>query len=92
MHRRRHPDDESWYNGPPYAVVERVFDEYDFEGCVAMGGSEDYFDDSGAFQGRTADPITPMGESTEESVGDLYYMLSDAMIRCIEELDHEDES
>lgn len=25
--------DESWYNGPPYAVVESVFDEYDFGGC-----------------------------------------------------------
>lgn len=27
------PDDPSWYNGPPYAVVEHVFDEYDFVGC-----------------------------------------------------------
>lgn len=25
--------DESWYNGPPYAVAETVFDEYDFGGC-----------------------------------------------------------
>ena len=25
--------DESWYNGPPYAVAEIVFDEYDFGGC-----------------------------------------------------------
>jgi hypothetical protein len=25
--------DESWYNGPPYAVQEVVFDEYDFDGC-----------------------------------------------------------
>lgn len=25
--------DESWYNGPPYAVVESVFDEYDQAGC-----------------------------------------------------------
>ena len=25
--------DESWYNGPPYAVAESVFDEYDFGGC-----------------------------------------------------------
>ncbi|MBP6820803.1 MAG: hypothetical protein KA368_04640 [Acidobacteria bacterium] len=25
--------DVSWYNGPPYAVVETVFDEYDFGGC-----------------------------------------------------------
>jgi len=25
--------DSSWYNGPPYAVSESVFDEYDMEGC-----------------------------------------------------------
>lgn len=24
-----HPEDESWYNGPPYAIVENVFNEYD---------------------------------------------------------------
>ena len=29
-----HDDDPSWYNGPPYAVVESVFDEYDIEGCT----------------------------------------------------------
>lgn len=28
-----HPDDPSWYNGPPYAVAETVFDEYDQQGC-----------------------------------------------------------
>ncbi len=28
-------DDESWYNGPPYAVAETVFDEYDRE-AVAL--------------------------------------------------------
>lgn len=26
-------EDKSWYNGPPYAVAESVFDEYDMEGC-----------------------------------------------------------
>jgi hypothetical protein len=26
-------EDPSWYSGPPYAVVESVFDEYDFGGC-----------------------------------------------------------
>jgi hypothetical protein len=26
-------DDASGYNGPPYAVAEQVFDEYDFGGC-----------------------------------------------------------
>ncbi len=25
--------DASWYNGPPYAVAEVVFDEDDLEGC-----------------------------------------------------------
>jgi hypothetical protein len=25
--------DENWYNGPPYAVREEAFDEYDMEGC-----------------------------------------------------------
>jgi hypothetical protein len=29
-----HPEDETWYTGPPYAVAEVVFDEYDFEACV----------------------------------------------------------
>jgi len=28
-----HEDDPSWYNGPPYAVAECTFDEYDVEGC-----------------------------------------------------------
>jgi hypothetical protein len=31
--RLNHDDDPSMYSGPPYAVVETVFDEYDFEGC-----------------------------------------------------------
>ncbi|MEI7843465.1 MAG: hypothetical protein WCI39_10595 [Gallionellaceae bacterium] len=26
--------DSSWYNGPPYAVSEMVFDEDDVEGCA----------------------------------------------------------
>ncbi|NOT61690.1 MAG: hypothetical protein HOP19_15860 [Acidobacteria bacterium] len=25
--------DESWYHGPPYAVAEAIFDEYDQAGC-----------------------------------------------------------
>lgn len=25
--------DQAWFNGPPYAVVENVFDEYDIENC-----------------------------------------------------------
>ena len=30
--RLDHDGDPSWYNGPPYAVAEWVFDEYDIEG------------------------------------------------------------
>lgn len=26
-------NDPSWLVGPPYAIVERVFDEYDLPGC-----------------------------------------------------------
>jgi hypothetical protein len=29
-----HEDDPSWYNGPPYAAAEIVFDEYDLETCA----------------------------------------------------------
>lgn len=29
-----HDDDPSWYNGPPYAVAEHVFDENDIEACA----------------------------------------------------------
>ena len=42
-----HDDDPSWYNGPPYAVAETVFDEYDLEAVtltqeewVAMFGED----------------------------------------------------
>lgn len=30
-------DDQSWFNGPPYAVAEMVFDEDDLEGCWDEG-------------------------------------------------------
>jgi hypothetical protein len=30
-----HPDDPSWYHGPPYAVAEMVFDEEDLLACEA---------------------------------------------------------
>jgi hypothetical protein len=26
-------NDPSWFNGPPFAVAEFVFDEYSIEGC-----------------------------------------------------------
>lgn len=29
---RLNAPDDSWYNGPPYAVPEVVFDEYDLDG------------------------------------------------------------
>ena len=29
-----HEDDPRWYNGPPYAVAETVFDEDDMAGCT----------------------------------------------------------
>ena len=29
-----HKDDPSWFNGPPYACAESVFDENDQEGCL----------------------------------------------------------
>jgi len=28
-----HQEDESWFNGPPYAVAEIVFDEDDQQAC-----------------------------------------------------------
>lgn len=28
-----HPD-QTWYNGPPYAVEELIFDEYGMRGCT----------------------------------------------------------
>jgi len=31
-----HSDDPSWYNGPPYAVAECVFDEYDQQGSPPL--------------------------------------------------------
>jgi hypothetical protein len=31
--RLNHDDDSAWYNGPPYAIVESVFDEFGIEGC-----------------------------------------------------------
>ncbi len=33
-----HPGLGSWYAGPPYAVTEYVFDEYDMPGCEILPG------------------------------------------------------
>ncbi len=30
---RSEAEAEGWFNGPPYAVAEVVFDEYDLDGC-----------------------------------------------------------
>jgi hypothetical protein len=38
--------DPAWYNGPPYAVAEHVFDEDGIEGCEPAP-KERIFDDSG---------------------------------------------
>jgi len=38
--------DPAWYNGPPYAVVEHVFDEDGIEDCE-RASQERIFDDSG---------------------------------------------
>ena len=32
---------EGWFRGPPYAVVESVFNENDIEGCAPVPGEED---------------------------------------------------
>ena len=33
-------DDDSWFAGPPYAVQEEVFDEYDTDGCSITPGTD----------------------------------------------------
>jgi hypothetical protein len=33
-------NDPSWYNGPPYAVAEIVFDEDDLKGCEPAAGAD----------------------------------------------------
>ena len=38
--------DPAWYNGPPYAVAESIFDEDDMEGCDPAPRKRSY-DDSG---------------------------------------------
>ena len=38
--------DPAWYDGPPYAVVEYLFDEEDIEGCSPALGPRRH-DDSG---------------------------------------------
>ena len=33
-------DDPQWFNGPPYAVAESTFDEYDIQGCSVTADVE----------------------------------------------------
>lgn len=42
---RTEAEAEGWFNGPPYAVAESVFDEYAIQGCSL---SPDDFDAPGA--------------------------------------------
>jgi hypothetical protein len=44
--RLNHDDDPFWYSGPPYPIVEHVFDEDGMEGC-SPAPAEREFDDSG---------------------------------------------
>ena len=40
-----HDDDPAWYNGPSYAVVEHVFDEYALEGLSPAPKRRGFDDD-----------------------------------------------
>jgi hypothetical protein len=34
-------EDPSWFNGPPYAVAENVFDEYSLQSCTRERNSDE---------------------------------------------------
>ena len=55
-----HDDDPAWYNGPPYALAEDVFDEYAIEGLSPAPKRRTY-DDSGKLKVvrwlRTKEPV-----------------------------------
>ena len=73
--RLDHDDDPSWYAGPPYAVVETVFDEYDFEGCEPAPERRTY--DASAFEAavphrrkrRRARKVAPKGRAKRRARG-----------------------
>ena len=54
-----HDDDPRWYNGPPYGVLEQVFDEYDLEG-ISPAPKRRKYDDSGRKQIVTVAVKKPM--------------------------------
>ena len=39
--RRSTTDDPSWFDGPPYAIVEQVFNEYSMVACSLTPGTSD---------------------------------------------------
>jgi hypothetical protein len=56
--------DPSWYNGPPYPVVEHVFDEDGIEGCeLSRPGEKRPYDNSGASRIMTIDADAERGPS-----------------------------
>jgi hypothetical protein len=57
--------DPASYNGPPYAVAESVFDEYDMEGCEPAPKRRS-FDDSGRSE-ITIVPCPPRQNRSEPS-------------------------
>ena len=51
--------DPWWYIGPPYKVMESVFDEYDIEGCEPAPKRRSY-DDSGRKEIITVRRLKPL--------------------------------
>ena len=48
-----HPEDQSWFNGPPYAVEEHVFDENDLAACDPTATPGDEPASAPSWQGST---------------------------------------
>jgi hypothetical protein len=71
-----HEDDPSWYNGPPYAVCERIIDEYEIHVCslTRHGGNSYSFTDEEIERFRNSGKadivvytLPPMSPETRES-------------------------
>ncbi|HEY0329212.1 MAG TPA: hypothetical protein VGC77_08935 [Rhodopseudomonas sp.] len=68
--------DPRWYEGPPYAIVERVFDEEDIAGC-RPAPSERGYDDSGKSRLMTVErddvaAVSPVNKSQNGLAGSLF--------------------